>query len=238
MEMGKEIAQSPHLLLFWNNIDGFLVKHNRNRELAAINILKSILTNLQGNVNVIPELLSENFFKLFMDWFKGLQTASKIRNKKDQEDDHKIMVKKERELLVSLSQSLKHPSVDNNLRVSVIKKLLLYPGDLNFTELTGSNVIRSTIADLDVESLKKIAKIFKKILLNSSKKIVKEDVERNWYNNERVKAAEQLSYIVSHEAVKDDTDFKITYMQLLMCFGFFKIGGDANVAVSNELSGK
>ncbi|OWR55017.1 putative DNA polymerase v [Danaus plexippus plexippus] len=236
-ECGKQIANSPHLSIFWNKIDSHLVKHNRNRELVSLNILNTVLLNLKDNVEVIPDLLSDNFFKLFMDWFKGLQTASKIRNKRDNEDDSKIMVKKQKEVLMSLAKALQLPSVDSKIRVKTLDKLLFSPGEINFTEITGSTVVKSITAGLDVDGLKKMAKSLKKVFLNSSKKVIKEGVERNWYNNERVKAAELISYMVSHEAVKDDAEFKIKYMQLLMCFGFFKIGGDESVAVSSSLAG-
>lgn len=182
-------------------------------------------------------MLSRNFFKLFMDWFKGLQTASKIRNKRDNEDDNKIMIKKQKELLNSLAKSLKLDNVDSKIRVETLKKLLLSPGEMNFTQITGTAIVKSIIADLDKESVKKMAKLFKGVLLNTSKKVIKEDVERSWFNNERVKAAEMLSYLVSHEAMKDEAEFKLTYMKLLMCFGFFKISGDEKIAVSSELSG-
>lgn len=223
--------------LFWSKIDSHLVKHNRNRELVALNLLNTILQNIHNNVEVLPELLSDNFFKLFMDWFKGLQTASKIRNKRDDEDDHKIMIKRQKDILVTFSKALKFPDVNVNIRVATLKKLLFNPGEINFTEITGSTIVKTIIADLDEVGLKKMAKSLKKVLLNTSKKIIKENVERNWYNNERVKAAELISFIVSHEAVRDDTEFKITYMQLLMCYGFFKIGGDESVAVSSDLAG-
>lgn len=206
--------------------------------MVALNILTSILNNIQDNVEVIPELLSKNFFKLFMDWFKGLQTASKIRNKRDNEEDHKIMIKKEKELLNSLAKALNLEKVTTAIRVATLKKLLFSSGEMTFTETTGTNVVKSIMADLDIDGVKKMAKMFKGVLLNTSKKTVKEEVERSWYNNERLKAAEMISYLVSHDAVKDDTDFKLTYMRLLMCFGFFKIGGDDSVAVSAELAGK
>lgn len=213
------------------------MKHNRNRELVAINILLNILNNMQENFEVLPDLLSKNFFRLFMDWFKGLQTASKIRNKRDNEDDNKIMIKKQKEILNALAKVVKSEKVDSAIRVTVLNKLLFDPGEMNFTEITGTTVVKSMIADLDKSGVKKLAKLFKGVLLNTSQKTVKEST-RSWYNNERVKAAELMSYLVSHEAVKDNTDFKLTYMKLLMCFGFFKIGGDENVAVSSDLSGK
>lgn len=172
-----------------------------------------------------------------MDWFKGLQTASKIRNKRDDEEDHKIMIKKERELLNTLAKTLKSPNVNGKVRFATLEKLLFNPGEINFSEVTGTTVVKSIIADLDSHNVKKIAKLYKGILLNTSKKVVKEGVERVWYNNERLKAAESISYLVGHEAVKDDTAFKLNYMRLLMCFGFFKIGVD-NVVISAELSGK
>lgn len=171
-----------------------------------------------------------------MDWFKGLQTASKIRNKRDDEDDNKIMVKKQKDLLNALSKAMKGDKVSNETRLAVLKKLLIDPGEINFTDITGTTIARSTVADLERSGVKKLAKLFKGILLNTSEKVVK-DTTRKWYNNERVKAADQLSYLVSHEAVKDDTEFKLTYMKLLMCFGFFKISGEENIAVSSELSG-
>ncbi|XP_022112489.2 myb-binding protein 1A [Pieris rapae] len=236
-EVGKQIAKLPQLLTFWSKIDDQLIKHNRNRELVAINILNAILLNLDKNVEVIPDLLSKNFFKLFLDWFKGLQTASKVRNRNENEDDQKIMIKKEKEILNSLVKALKSESVTNHLRVTVLKKLLFNPGEINFTDLTGTNIVKLISMDLDKDGVKKMAKLLKKVLLNTSKKTVKEDVERHWFNNERVKAAELISLLVSHEAVKDDTEFKINYMQLLMCFGFFKISGEDNVAVSSELAG-
>lgn len=172
-----------------------------------------------------------------MDWFKGLQTASKIRNKRDNEDDHKIMIKKEKELLNALAQALKSEQVNSKVRIEVLKKLLLNPGEMNFTEITGTSIVKAIIADLDKDGVKKMAKLFKGVLLNTSKKPIKEGLERNWYNNERVKAAELLSYLVSHETMKDDTEFRLIYMKILMCFGFFKIGGDENVPVSSDLSG-
>jgi hypothetical protein len=234
-----QVANSPHLKQFWTvGIDSQLVKHNRNRELAALNILSAILNNLSLNVEVLPDLVAKNFFKLFMDWFRGLQTASKIRSKRDDEDDHKIMIKKEKEVLLAFSKAMKLDKVDNKIRVEMLQKLLLSPGEMNFTEVTGTTLVKTIIAELDIDSVKKMAKIFKGVLLNTSKKTLKDNVERNWYNNERLKAAELLSYLVSHEAVKDNTEFKLTYMKLLMCFGFFKIGGDENVAISTDLSGK
>ncbi|KAJ8711363.1 hypothetical protein PYW07_008605 [Mythimna separata] len=237
-EIATDIANSPHLKLFWTSgIDSQLVKHNRNRELVAINILTTVLNNNTENVDIIPDLISRNFFKLFIDWFKGLQTASKIRSKRDDEDDNKIMIKKQRELLNALAKALKSDKVDDSIRVEILQKLLLNPGEMNFTEITGNTIVRSIVSDLTKDGVKKMAKLFKGVLLNTSKKVIKEDVERNWYNNERVKAAELISYLVSHEAVKDDTEFKLTYMKLLMCFGFFKVGGDETVAVSSELSG-
>lgn len=233
-----QISNSPHLQQFWSSgIDNQLVKHNRNRELATLNILTAILNNLGDNVGVVPELISKNFFKLFMDWFKGLQTASKIRNKRDDEDDHKIMIKTEKELLNTLAKVMKSKNVDSKLRVATLEKLLLNPGEMNFTEVTGTSLVKVIIADLDKEGVKKMAKTFNGVLLNTSKKTVKEGQERNWYNNERLKAAEMLSYLVSHETVKDDVDFKLKYMKLLMCFGFFKIGKDENIAISTDLSG-
>ncbi|GBP70087.1 Myb-binding protein 1A [Eumeta japonica] len=172
-----------------------------------------------------------------MDWFKGLQTASKVRNWRDDEDDQKMMIKKEKELLNTLAKTLKSEKVDSMLKVETLKKLIFHPGEMNFSEITGTNFVKTIIADLDKSGVKKMAKLFKGVLLNTSKKVVKEDLERSWYNNERLKAAEGLSYLVSHEAVKDDVDFKLKYMKLLMCFGFFKIGGDDDVAVSSELAG-
>ncbi|XP_026740402.1 myb-binding protein 1A-like protein [Trichoplusia ni] len=237
-EVATNIANSPHLQLFWTSgIDSQLVKHNRNRELVAINILTTVLHNINTGLEVLPELVSRNFFKLFMDWFKGLQTASKIRSKRDNEDDNKIMIKKQKELLNALAKALKSDQVEDSIRVEILQKLLFNPGEMNFAEITGTTVVKSIISDLKKDGVKKMAKLFKGVLLNTSKKFLKENVERNWYNNERVKAAELLSYLVSHEAIKDDTEFKLTYMKLLMCFGFFKIGGDDNVAVSSELSG-
>ncbi|CAG9104701.1 unnamed protein product [Plutella xylostella] len=237
-EVSTLIANSPHLQLFWTSgIDSQLMKHNRNRELVALNILSTILTNITDNFEVIPELLSKNFFKLFMDWFKGLQTASKIRNKRDNEDDHKIMIKKQKEVLNALAKALKSEKVDMSVRIETLKKLLFTRGEMNFTEITGTNIVKAIMSDLDLDGVKKMAKLFKKVLLNTSKKVVKDDVERNWYNNERLKAAEMISLLVSHDAVKDDTEFKLAYMKILMCFGFFKISGDETVAVSSELSG-
>ncbi|RVE50248.1 hypothetical protein evm_005083 [Chilo suppressalis] len=236
-EIGKQVANSQHLKQFWTSgIDSKLVKHNRNRELASLNMFKAIVNNLHENVDVIPELISKNFFKLFMDWFKGLQTASKIRNKRDDEDDHKIMIKKEKEVLAVLSKAMKLESVNNKIRVEMLKKLLFNPGEINFTEITGTTLIKSIIADLDTDGVRNMAKMFKGVLMNTTKKYVKENVERSWYNNERLKAAELISYLVSHEAVKDDTDFKLKYMKLLMCFGFFKFGVNENEAVSKDLS--
>lgn len=237
-EVAMAVANSSCLKLFWiSGIDSHLLKHNRNRELVALNILTTILNNMQENFELLPELLSKNFFKLFMEWFKGLQTASKIRNKRDEEDDYKIMIKKERELLNALANTLKSNKVENNVRVETLKKLLFNPGDMNFSEITGTNVIKSIIADLNADGVKKIAKLFKCVLLNTSQKGINKDNKRHWYNNERLKAAEGLSYLVIHEAVKDDTQFKLTQMQVLMCLGFFKIGGDETVAISSELSG-
>ncbi|XP_063833184.1 myb-binding protein 1A-like protein [Ostrinia nubilalis] len=237
-EIGVQISNSPHLKLFWaSGIDGQLTKHNRNRELVALNILNDILHNLTDNVEVIPDLISINFFKLFMDWFKGLQTASKIRFKRDDEDDHKIMIKKEKEVLQTLAKCMKSEKITDQIRVETLKKLLFNPGEMNFTEATGTSLVKAIISDLEKDGTKKLAKSFKGVLLNTTKKTVKEGVERNWYNNERQKAAELLSYLVTQDSVKDDVEFKLTYMKLLMCFGFFKIGGDENVAISSELSG-
>lgn len=182
--------------------------------------------------------MSKNFFKLFLDWFKGLQTASKVRNKRDNEDDHKLMVKKQRELLNTLAKTLKNERVTSAIRIEILKKLLFHPGDMNFSEITGTSITKSIIADVDKNGVKKISVLFKEVLMNTSKKLIKDGVERNWFNNERLKAAETLSYLISHEAVKNDTNFKLNYMKMLMCYGFFKSNKDESVAISSELSSK
>ncbi|CAK1541559.1 unnamed protein product [Leptosia nina] len=236
-EFGKQVATSPLLLQVWMKIDGHLTKHNRNREMVAINILSNVFKNINDNVQVISELISKNFFKLFLDWFKGLQTASKVRNRNESEDDQKIMIKKEKELLNYLVKAMKSDAVTNTLRVDVLKKLLFDPGEVNFTEITGTNIIKLICTDLDKDGVKKICALLKMVLLNTSKKMVKEGFERHWFNNERVTAAELISFLVTHDAVKDDTEFKIHHMQLLMCFGFFKISGDNSTSISSELAG-
>lgn len=237
-EIALEMANSPHLKVFWTSaIDGRLLKHNRNRELVALNMLLTILNNMTQNYELLPEFLSNNFFRLFMDWFKGLQTASKIRNKRDDEEDNKIMIKKEREVLNALAKVLKSDKVNTKIRIDTLKKLLFHPGDMNFSDITATSITKSIISDLDANGVKKIAKLFEGVLLNSTKKFIKEDVERSWYNNERLKAAEGLSYLVMHDAMKDETDFKLNYMKLLMCLGFFQIDGDEDVALSADLTG-
>ncbi|VVD02152.1 myb-binding protein 1A-like protein [Leptidea sinapis] len=237
-EIGKQVAKGPLMVEFWLKVDSYLVKHNRNRELVALNILNTIFLNVDSkNYELIPDLISNNFFKLFLDWFKGLQTASKIRSKREDEDDHKLMIKTEKDFLNTVAKALKSESITSSIRVNILKKLLINPGEINLAEITGSSIIKSIIADLDISGVKEMAKLFKKVLLNSSKKVVKDDVERNWYNNEKIKAAELISHLVSHETVRDDTSFKIKYMQILMCFGFFKISGEDNIPVSSEMSG-
>lgn len=171
-----------------------------------------------------------------MDWFKGLQIASKIRNKRENEDDNKLMTKKQKELLNTLAKAMKTDKVTNEIRVEVLIKLLFDPGEINITDITGSTVVRSIMADLDKSGVKKMAKLFKGVLLSTSQKSVN-DVQRNWHNIERVKAADLLSYLVSHEAMKDDVEFKLTYMKLLMCFGFFKISGQDNTPGVHEIAG-
>ncbi|XP_077295756.1 MYB binding protein 1a [Arctopsyche grandis] len=243
---GRELAKSDYLVKFWSNgIEPKLNVQNENRVLIALTILGVVLKNIGANSKQIPHLLGEHFLPCILEWFKGFQSATqsgkmlKFKGKQKyfvHENKGKQIILKSKEILGLLQEALQQDGVEDETKLEVLKKLLFYPGDIMFCDITNTRLIKILIEDLKVDGVYNFADILKKVIINESKK-TQASSERFWTIIEKLRAAEMLTYLINHRTTIDDVQWRIKNMQFFIQIGLFKALKDDDLYISSELAG-
>lgn len=215
----KEIASNDLLREFAKHLDAQLITRNRNKLLAAIKIYTDILESVEKTSH-IPSLLSKNFIQHTLNYFK---------NVKDDQEFQKTI----HNFFETLLATLKKDEVKSKTKISVLKKLLFYPGTFIFEKTTKSKIVQHITASLNNDGVKNLATLYRGVV-NGTERIDSQD--EHWLNNDRLYAAHLLVKMLNLPAVKDDNDWKVEQLCFLLDLGLLKTESEGNVG--SELAGK
>lgn len=165
---------------FWRKIDEKFTKPSKNDEYIAIQILGLILPNVTDKT-IIPSLLSQNFL---------CHMLKRFSNCKKNNDDIFIAFRQVLHLLVSATSD---KGIKTKTQLSILKKLVLHPGDLMIEKKTGTKVIQIITGNLRLDGIKKLCQLYRDIVENKMSK-EREDIKIElWTNAERSYAAHLLT---------------------------------------------
>lgn len=212
----KKIACHEELPNFIAHFDRQLSLRNRNKLFAAINIYTGILKALV-KTSQISLLLSENFVHHILNYFKNVKDDQEFR-------------KRVHTFFDALVISLKQNDVKSKSKVSVLKKLLFFPGTFIFEKVTKSKIVQHITATLDIDGVKNLASLYRGVV-TGTERIDSQD--EHWLNNDRLYAAHLLVKILNLPILKDENDWKVEQLCFLINLGLFKNEGN----VGTELAG-
>lgn len=203
-------------------LDNALFKFHRNKHILATVLLKHIAEN-STDVSVIPRLLTQNYLKETLAYFKTLKT-------KQQDSEFQEQT---RSFFSTILNVLKNDGVSSDVKFKVLDRLLFYPGSLVFEKITKSKLVQQIILLLDVRGVKKLATIYRDVVLG--KKREHESTE-DWWNSDRLYVAQLLVKLLGHHAVLNENEWRIEQIQFLMELGMIRKVNGPNVGA--ELAGK
>ncbi|XP_067015674.2 myb-binding protein 1A [Anabrus simplex] len=208
-EFCSQLAVSKILLPFWTmGVEPQLIRPNRNRTLAVLEMLQHILKNLDDKTK-IPELLTRNF----------LDNILRGCNIKEPGND---VPAKARQVFGQIGILLQGEDVDDATRLSVLKRLLFYPGDFLFEKITGTKLVQLLMSQLKGEAIRELAEIYREVLSAEKPKVKGANGETGfWTGQERLYAAQLFTRLLARPSVMEDLEWKERQMKFLVEIGLF-----------------
>lgn len=203
----KKLISSNILGEFWSGIDKKFDKPSRTMEVLSLELLNMIVPQLTDK-SILPSLLSPNFIQYMLKRF----TSSK-KNRKDS------VANSFRAFFNHIVTALNDKDISTKIPISVIKKLILHPGDLMIEKTTGTKILQMITSNLTTKTVKKLSKIYHEIASNSVKRVIN-DRELSWLNAERLYAAQLLSKLLGHSAVNSEHAWRLDQLKYLFDSGF------------------
>lgn len=168
-------------IIFWTHIDEKFAKPSKTDEYVAIQILKFILSNIVDK-SILPLLLSPNYMQHML---------KKCSRPKHHNNEVLLGFKEVLNLLTSATNS---DDTKLKIQIGVLKKLILYPGDLMIEKKTGTKIIQILTGNLNLDGIKKVSKIYRGIMENTIPRDKLNDKAKSfWTNAERIYAAHLLT---------------------------------------------
>ncbi|XP_011495730.1 PREDICTED: DNA polymerase V [Ceratosolen solmsi marchali] len=205
---------------FWLGIDQRFIKPSKTDEYLGVELLNLILKSTT-NKSIIPTLLSHNFLKYMLKRFSN--------NARHKVDDVAIGFKKALSQIVKL---LEVKELKAKLQISVLKKLILYPGDLMIEKITGTKVLQMIISNLNADGIKKLANLYREIAANTKFKDKFNSTQEPWTKCERIYAVQLLSVkLMHHPEIISDLEWRVEQLKFLFNLGLCEVS-----TVSTELA--
>lgn len=183
-------------------MDNALFRPNRNKQILVTIVLTHICNNLT-NAALLPDLLLKNFIQQTLGYFRMLKGKQK-------DDEYQ---QKTQELFASILNVLKKEDVTSKTKVKVLKKLLFSPGPFIFEKITRSKLAQQITALLDAEGVKKLATLYREVVLGEK---AKESTDQSWWNKDRVYAAQLLVKLLGHPSVQAEVQWRTEQLQFLV----------------------
>ncbi|CAH1962922.1 unnamed protein product [Acanthoscelides obtectus] len=209
-QVSKDIAVSSSLPDIVNALDNLIQQPNRNRQMIINTIYNFILKNITDH-SIIPDLLTKNFIQHNLEYLKSLQRPNEDPEFKQKFDS----------FLTELLEAMKHEEVTDKIKITVLKKLIVSPGTLNFEKITSSKVVQQIALTLTSKGVRKLAVVYRTVI-NAHGKDESGDKEKNWLNNDRLYATHMLVKLLNSPSVKEENEFKIEQLTYLMELALLK----------------
>ena len=110
-------------------------------------------------------------------------------NAKREADDVAVIFKTGLTQLVKILDK----EVKTKIHISVLKKLILHPGDIMIEKITGTQVIQMITANLNADGVRKLSNLYREIAANTKFKEKPNSETESWTNAERTYAMQLLS---------------------------------------------
>ncbi|XP_014218699.1 myb-binding protein 1A-like protein [Copidosoma floridanum] len=167
-----------------------------------------------------PSLLSTNFLKYFLKRFK----TNPIKNDEIAMDFQKaltLFVKVlDQDLEFQVQNSLINKDEESKLRISIIKKLIMFPGDLMIEKLTGTKVFQILFQKLNANGIEELSDLFREIAANTKFKEKPDCEPEPWRFEERIYAMQIFSVkLMNHSEMMNNHDWRLEQLKFLFNLG-------------------
>lgn len=206
-------------------MDKTLHKPNRNKLLIVIKIYSIILQNIQ-NPSSIPDILTKNFIQQTLNYFKTFKG-------KDKDTEFQQSINK---FFDTLLEAVKKEDVKSGTKIEVLRRLLFYPGTFIFEKITRSKVVQQITSSLDNGGVKMLCALYDGVIRGTEKIDSANAQNENWLNNDRLYAAHLLIKLLNNAVVKNENEWKMEKLTVLMHLGLLKTENGVNIG--SELAGK
>ncbi|KAL2737232.1 myb-binding protein 1A-like protein [Vespula maculifrons] len=205
----EKLAATDFVTDFWIGIDRKFQKPSKTDEHVAIEILRLLLIHITDKT-VLPSLLSSHFLQHML---------KKCSNLKRNNNDEVVVAFKE--LLNLLVTSVK--DIKTKIQINVLKKLILYPGDLMIEKKTGTKVVQVITGNLNADGVKKLSSLYRNVIENEIPKERENLKTESWTNAERIYAAQLLTRLISHPATLPDQEWRLNQLKFLFVYGLCEV---------------
>lgn len=113
--------------------------------------------------------------------------------KRNNNDEILIAFRKVLHLIVSATND---KDIKTKVQLSILKKLILHPGDLMIEKKTGVKVIQIITGNLRIDGIKKLCQVYRDIIENKITKEREGTKAELWTNAERSYTAQLLTKLV------------------------------------------
>lgn len=172
---------TEHAVTFWLKIDERFAKPSRTDERVALEILK-LLIQCADNKDLVPSLITPKFLQYMLKRF--------ISCKKKRIDEISIEF---RNILLSMVNSGGDKDAQTDNQIAILKKLVLYPGDLMIEKTTGTKIIQLISTNLNAAGVKELTNIYKDVILGTRNKENHHASTNFWTNAERTYTTQLLT---------------------------------------------
>ncbi|KAK9872008.1 hypothetical protein WA026_015254 [Henosepilachna vigintioctopunctata] len=207
---GKVILRTEFTIQFMSHLDEILSKYNKNKHLIIINFLTLILSNTDSP-NDVPFLLGNNLIQHTLTIFRQLKGSEK-------DNELKQLTHK---LFEVIHETMKKGEVTEQTKILVLKKLLFSPGTFIFEKITKSKLVQQIAGTLKNEGIKKLANLYKEVIMLENKEFNAETTEI-FQNNDRLYAAHLLVKLMGHSEMRAENEWKEEQLKFLMHLGLTK----------------
>ncbi|KAF3421961.1 LOW QUALITY PROTEIN: hypothetical protein E2986_00122 [Frieseomelitta varia] len=203
----ENLMSTELTVIFWTHIDEKFAKPSKTDEYVAIQILKFILSNIVDK-SILPLLLSPNYMQHML---------KKCSGPKHHNNEVLLGFKEVLNLLTSATSS---DDTKLKIQIAVLKKLILYPGDLMIEKKTGTKIIQMLTGNLNLDGTKKVSKIYRGIMENTIPRDKSNDKAKSfWTNAERIYAAHLLTRLMGHSKTFVDREWRLDQLKCLFAYG-------------------
>ncbi|KAK9297581.1 hypothetical protein QLX08_008798 [Tetragonisca angustula] len=203
----ENLMSTELTIIFWTHIDEKFAKPSKTDEYVAIQILKFILSNIVDK-SILPLLLSPNYMQHML---------KKCSGPKHHNNEVLLGFKEVLNLLTSATNS---DNTKLKIQIAVLKKLILYPGDLMIEKKTGTKIIQMLTGNLNLDGIKKVSKIYRGIMENTISRDKSNDKAKSfWTNAERIYAAHLLTRLMGNSKTFVDREWRLDQLKCLFAYG-------------------